>query len=131
MPAVHDEAPGADRDQFFQRRLDPVFGFDGVEGDVGRDLAAGGKADQLADRGLIGRIGKMHGDVPAPAGALERGDRGLALEKALGQEIDHALGGVSSPMAKLARWVEGVRVEVIEGPSKGKQADKPYPSPYQ
>ena len=36
----------------------------------------------------------MHGDVPAPAGPLERGDRGLALEKALGQEIDHALGGM-------------------------------------
>ncbi len=34
----------------------------------------------------------MHGDVPAPAGAFERGDRGLALEKALGQEVDDALG---------------------------------------
>ena len=36
----------------------------------------------------------MHGDVPAPVGTLERGDRGLALEEALGQEIDHAPGGL-------------------------------------
>ena len=106
MPAVHDEAPGADRDQLFERRLDPVLGFHGVEGDVLRDLVAGGETDQLADRDLIRRLGKMHGDVPAPAGPLERGDRGLALEKALGQEIDHALGGCSSPMAK-ARAVGG------------------------
>ena len=34
MPAMHDEAAGTDRDQFFQRRLDPILGFDDVEGDV-------------------------------------------------------------------------------------------------
>ena len=94
MPAVHDESPGADRDQFFERRLDPVPGFHRVEGDGLRDLVACGDADELADRGLIGRLGKMHVDAPAPAGSLERGDRGLALEKAFGEEIDHAPGGL-------------------------------------
>ena len=48
-----------------------------------------------------------------PPGPLERGDRGLALEKALGQEIDHAPGGSFVADRKLARWVAGVRVEVI------------------
>ena len=90
--AVHDESPGADRDQLFQRRPDPVLGFDDVEGDLRCDVAAGGEADQFADRDLVRRFGEMHGDAPAPAGAFERGDRGLALEKALVQEIDHALG---------------------------------------
>ncbi len=36
----------------------------------------------------------MHGDVPAPIGPLERGNRGLAFEKALGQQIDHAPRGL-------------------------------------
>ena len=71
-----------------------------------RDLVAGREADQIADRGLIRRIGEMHGDVPAPVGPLERGDRGLALEKAFGQEIDDdAWRSCSRPMAKLARCV--------------------------
>ena len=56
-------------------------------------LVAGGEADEFADRRLIGRLGEMHRDVPASVRPLERGDRGLALEKALGQEIDDALGG--------------------------------------
>ena len=94
MLAVHDEAPGAHRHQFFQRGLDPILGFHGVERDALRHLVAGGEADQFADRSLVGRLGKMHGDVPAPVGPLERGDRGLALEKALVEQIDHALGGL-------------------------------------
>jgi hypothetical protein len=36
----------------------------------------------------------MLGSVPAPAGPLERGNRGLAFNKTLGQQIDHALCGV-------------------------------------
>ena len=43
---------------------------------------------------LIGRLGEMQGDVPAPSRPLERRDRGLALEKALGQHIDDAPGGL-------------------------------------
>ena len=56
----------------------------------------------------------MHGDVPAAIGPFERGDRGLALEKALGQQIDHPLGGLLIADRKMAREVAGVRVEVIE-----------------
>jgi hypothetical protein len=36
----------------------------------------------------------MHGGVPAAVRPLERGDRGLAFEKHLGQDIDDALGGL-------------------------------------
>ena len=42
MLAVHDEAPGADRDQFLERGLDPVLGLDRVERDAPRGLVAGG-----------------------------------------------------------------------------------------
>ena len=94
MLAVHDEPPGADRNEFFQRGLDPVLGFHRVEGDVPRDVVAGGNADEFADRVLVRRLGEMHGDVPAPVRSFERGDRGLAFEEAFGQQIDHALGGV-------------------------------------
>ena len=34
MLAVHDEAPGGDRDEVLEAGLDPVPGLDGVEGDV-------------------------------------------------------------------------------------------------
>src|SRR5580704_7595149 len=81
MVAMHDEATRAHRNQFLERGLDPVLGLDGVEADVLRVVVAGGEADQLADRTLIRRLGEMHGDVPASVGALERRDRGLALEK--------------------------------------------------
>ena len=93
MLAVHDKAPGADRDQIRQRRLDPILGFHRVECHVPRGFVAGGEADQVADRGFVRRLGEMHRDIPAPAGSLERGDRGLALEEAFIQQIDHALGG--------------------------------------
>src|SRR4029450_5590881 len=58
--------------------------------DVLRCVIAGGDGDKLADRALVRRLRKMHGDVPAPVGTPERGDRGLALEKTLGQQINHA-----------------------------------------
>src|ERR1019366_3660293 len=67
---------------------DPVLRFHRVEGDILRDVAASGDADQFADRRLIGRLGKMHDDVPAPVRTLKRGDGRLALKKNLGQEID-------------------------------------------
>src|ERR1035441_9254237 len=94
MPAVHDEAARAHRHQLLERGLDPILGFHRVESDALRDLAAGGNANEFADRSLIGRLGKMHGNVPAPVGPLERGDCGLAHKKALVQQIDHVLRGL-------------------------------------
>jgi len=60
--------------------------------DALNDVLAGRVGHELAQERLIRRLGKMHGDIPASAGRLERGDRGLALEETLGQEVDHALG---------------------------------------
>src|SRR5260370_23053475 len=94
MVTVHDETPGADGHEFFKRSLDPVLGFHPVKGDVHRDVVAGGDADQVADLCLIGCFGKMHGDTPAPVGSFVRGNGGLALKKALGQEIDDAPRGL-------------------------------------
>jgi hypothetical protein len=49
----------------------------------------------------------MRRDVPAPVRPLERGDRGLALEKTLGQQIDHALCGLLAAYGEES--VSGVR----------------------
>jgi hypothetical protein len=83
----------ANRNQFLERRLDPILRLHRVEGDVLCDAVAGGDADEFADLCLIGRLRKMHGDVPAPVRPLERGDRGLPLKKTLGQEIEDAPRG--------------------------------------
>jgi hypothetical protein len=91
---MHDKAPGRDRDEVLERCLDPVLGLDGVERNVLRDVVASGDADEVADRGLIGRFGKMHGNVPSPARTFKGGDCCLALEKAFGEEIDDAPGGL-------------------------------------
>jgi hypothetical protein len=42
---MHHEAAGGDGHQVFEAGLDPVFGFDSVEGDALPDLVAGGEAD--------------------------------------------------------------------------------------
>ena len=105
--AVHDEASGGDGHEVFQRGLDPVLGLDGIEGDRLRDVVAGGEADQVADRSLIGLLGEMHRDVPDAVRPLERGDRGLALEKALGQEIDEAFLAVLR--CRWRNWRDGWR----------------------
>ena len=55
--------------------------------------AHGPLRDQFADLRLIRRLGEIDGDIPDPVRPLERGDRGLVLEKALGQEIDDVFGG--------------------------------------
>ena len=73
--------PARHRHQIFEARLDPVPGLDGVEDDADRDLRAGRIADQPADPRLVGRVGEMQGDIPAPVRPLERGDRGLPSEK--------------------------------------------------
>src|SRR5258706_9503589 len=52
----------------------------------------------------------MHRDVPAPAGPLGRGNRGLALEKTFGEEIDDALCGLFVADRKggaVGAWGEG------------------------
>src|ERR1700722_17183830 len=129
MPAMHDEAPGADRDELLQRRLDPVLGLDGVEAYGQRDIVAGGDGDQFADRDWIGRLRKMHGDAPAPAGPLERGDRGVALEKALGQAIDHAPGGRFA--ADRETGAVGAGGEGGGHRRSGNQGEQVWLSPYQ
>src|SRR3981081_2843670 len=100
MLAVHDKTSGADGDEVFQRGLDPVFRLDRIEGDILCDTVAGGETDEFADRGFVGALLKMHGDVPAPARPLVRGDRGLALGKTLVQEIDDPLGGLLAAYGK-------------------------------
>src|SRR5260370_12041006 len=94
MVAVHDETPGADGHEFFKRSLDPVLGFHRIEGDVRRDVVAGGDADEAADLGQVGCFRKRDGDAPAPVGSFERGNGGLALKKALVQAIDDAPRGL-------------------------------------
>ena len=55
----------------------------------------------------VRRLGEMHRDVPAAVRPLERGDRGLAFKKTSVRDRQHAWRCCSSPIAKLARWVEG------------------------
>ena len=92
MLAVDDEASGGDGHEVFEAGLDPVLGLDRVEGDAVCDISAGRVGDELAHQRLIGRVGEMHGDVPAAVRPLERGDRGLAFKKNFGQGIDDAFG---------------------------------------
>ena len=99
MVAMHDEPSGGDRDEILEAGLDPIPGLDGVEADISRDGLTGGVADDLADQRLVGRGGKMRGDTPAPVRPLEGGDRGrvlqeLALGEDLGEDVDHAFGGL-------------------------------------
>ena len=94
MLAVHDEAPGRDRDQIFERCLDPVLGLDDVEADTLCDFLAGGSGDEPAHPRLIRRVGKMQCDVPTPVRPLVPGDSGLALKKDFGKHIDDQFGGM-------------------------------------
>ena len=94
MLAVHDETPGRDRNEVLEAGLDPVPGLDGVESDASGDILAGSVGHELAQQRLIRRVGKMHGDVPAPVRPFERGDGGLALEKDFGKHVDDVPGGV-------------------------------------
>ena len=107
--AMDDEAAGMHGNQILQRGLDPVLGFDDVEGGRARGLLARGERDQIADRGLIGRFRKMHGDVPAPGRARESRDGGFVLSEAFGQQIRDAPGG--SFIADRERGAVGLRRE--------------------
>ena len=98
--AVDHEAAGGHRDQIFQGRLDPVLGFDDVENDAAGGLSPGGAGHEFAHQRLVGRIGKMRGDVPDPIRPLERGDRGLPFKKYFSQDIDGAFGGGFVPDRK-------------------------------
>jgi len=98
--AMDDEAAGGHRDQIFQARLDPIPGFDRVENHAACGLGIGGVGHELAQQRLIGRIGKMHRDVPAPVRPLERGDRGLVIKKNFGQDVDDTFGSGFVPDRK-------------------------------
>ena len=116
MPAVHDEAAGAHRHQLLQRGLDPILGFNGVERDVLRATSSpAARPTSSRIEASIGRLGKMHGDVPAPVGPLERRDRRLTLEKAFVQQIDHAPRGLLMADGKRRAMGVGVREGVMKG----------------
>jgi hypothetical protein len=85
---MHDEATRRHGREVFEAGRDPVFCLDGVEGDALRRCFARRKAHHLADRAMIGRLGKMQADSPAPIRPLERRDRGGAVIKALVKQID-------------------------------------------
>ena len=132
MGAMHDKAPRRHRHEVFQARLDPVLGLDRVEGDGLRDLLARRIGHELAEQRLVRRLGKMHRDIPAPVRPLERRHRRLALEKDLGQQIDHALGGMLVADRKWARWVAGVRGVEFTGYLRGTERtfkDRPQDIP--
>ena len=80
-----------------------------------RDLVAGGDADQLADRGLIGRFGEMHGDIPAPVGPSNAAIAAWPSKKLSVSRSTTRLAACSLPMAKVAREVAGVRRDDIRG----------------
>ena len=94
MLAVDHEAPGRHGDEVFEAGLDPILGLDRVEGDALCNFPTSGIGHEFADQRLIGRLGKMHRDVPSAIRPFERGDRGLAFKENFGQCIDDAFGGV-------------------------------------
>ena len=94
MLAVYDKTPGGDGNEIFEAGLDPVLGFDGVEDDGLRGIAAGRACHQLAHQRLVGRFGKMHSDVPAPVRPLERSDGGLAFKENFREDVDDTFGCV-------------------------------------
>ena len=120
--AVHDEAPGRDRDEILKAGLDPILGLDRVEGDALCDFLAGGVGHELAHQRLIRRVGKMHGDIPAPVGPLERRDGGLAVEKDFGKHIDNEFGGVL--VANREAGAMGGGAEAIGEPRKREKGEK-------
>src|SRR3954453_1368239 len=79
MLAMYDKTPGGDGNEIFETGLDPVLGFHSVEDDRLRGIAAGRACHELAPQRLVGRVGKMHSDVPAPVRPLESSDGGLAF----------------------------------------------------
>src|ERR1700752_2386080 len=94
MLAMNDEASGMNRHQLVERGPDPVPGLDGIEANGSRPLVARGGRDQLADRGLIGRVRKIERHVPVSAGPLKGSDRGFALVEAFRQKIGDAAGSL-------------------------------------
>ena len=56
--------------------------------------AARGAGNQFPHHRLVGGFREMQGDIPAPVRPLECRDRGLALEENLGEDVDHAFGGL-------------------------------------
>ena len=77
---------------------------------------AGRTGHEFAHQRLVRRLGKMHGDVPAPVRPLERSDRRLALEEDFGEHVDNALGRVL--VADRKAGAVGRGVDVIGNPKK-------------
>ena len=94
MLAVDDEASGRHGDEVFEAGLDPILGLDRIEDDALGDVLTCGIGHEFADQRLIGRLGKMHRDIPSAIRPFERGDRGLTLKKNFGQGVDDTFGCV-------------------------------------
>src|SRR5450631_404480 len=92
MLAVDQEASGGHGDEVVQAGLDPVLGFDRIEGKALRNRLAGDVTDALTEQPLIRLERKMQRDVPAAVGPFERDDRRIAVDKQVGELIDGGLG---------------------------------------
>ena len=68
MLAMDDKAPGMNRHQLVERRLDPVLGLHRVELDGACGLVTGGERDQVADRDLFGASAKCMVTSQRPLG---------------------------------------------------------------
>ena len=76
--------------QIVQAHPHPVLGFDHIESQVAGDLGTGSTGHEIAHHGLIRRLGKMQGDIPAPVRPLEGRNRRFSLEEDLGEDVDDA-----------------------------------------
>ena len=64
MGAMHQEAPGRDRGQPGQARLDPIGGRNALEHQRIGDLRTGRQGDEGAHRRLVGRLEKVQRNAP-------------------------------------------------------------------
>ena len=114
--AVHDKTPGADRRPVLQRGLDPVLGLDRVEGDVPvrpRRRRRGATSSRIeSSSGGSAKCIVMSQRPPGPSYAAIAAwpSKKLSFSRSTTR-----LAACSLPIAKLARRVAGVMVEVIKG----------------
>ncbi len=99
MRAMDEDAAGADGLQPVETVGDPVLGVDGGEGRVVDELADD-RAQQVAHRVLVGRVGEIDLDLPwdvhrergDPVRDLEGGDRRLGGIEDLAQQFGEGPG---------------------------------------
>ena len=89
---VNEKAPGFDGSKALKACGHPVLGFNGAEGQCGRDFLAGDLGDQAAQFILVERVGGVDLDVPLALGDL-KGRRGDMFEL-FRQHIGEPLGGL-------------------------------------